>query len=635
MRVIGTAGHVDHGKSTLVEALTGTHPDRLKEEREREMTIDLGFAWMSLPDGEEIGIIDVPGHRDFIENMLAGVAWIDAALFVIAADEGVMPQTREHLAILDLLQIQAGVVALTKVDLVDDPDWLDLVSEDVRQVLSGSVLSDAPIVRVSARTQEGLPQLIQVLGDFLAERPPRLDVHRPRLPIDRVFTVAGFGTIVTGTLSDGQLRVGDEVEILPNRLRGRVRGLQTHKRKEEVAVPGSRTAVNVAGINVDQLKRGDVIAHPGDYHPTRRLDVNFRLLPGASQALTHNTEVKLFLGAAELLARVRLLGQEILEPGEEGWLQLELREPVAAIRGDRYIVRRPSPGETLGGGIVVDPHPKGRHKRFADGLIASMEALTRGAPEEVLLQALIALGAAPLREVVARSSLNAGVATQAVLDLAGSGQLLALEDRENALSIESEALVTSQAYWEQLSRRLLEEVGNYHKAYPLRRGMPREELKSRLRFNVRVFTAAFRQLVTQGVLEEAGPLVLRPGHKISFTLQQEHSAQVLSARFAAAPFNPPSVKEVQAELGEELYAGLIEDGLLMPVSAEVVFRREDYDRMVAEVRKLIEQYGSVTAAQVRDHFNTSRRYVLALLEHLDAIGVTMRQGDVRRLKSNR
>ena len=237
MRVIGTAGHVDHGKSTLVEALTGTHPDRLKEEREREMTIDLGFAWMTLPSGEEVGIVDVPGHRDFIENMLSGVGGIDAALFVVAADEGVMPQTREHLAILNLLQIQGGVVALTKIDMVENSDWLDLVEDDLRQLLGGTILANAPIVRVSARSKQGLPALLGALVECLRDRPARPDLGRPRLPIDRVFSVAGFGTVVTGTLSDGQLHVGDEIEILPTRLRGRIRGLQTHKRKEDVRGP--------------------------------------------------------------------------------------------------------------------------------------------------------------------------------------------------------------------------------------------------------------------------------------------------------------------------------------------------------------------------------------------------------------
>ncbi|UCD99574.1 MAG: selenocysteine-specific translation elongation factor, partial [Chloroflexota bacterium] len=277
MHVIGTAGHVDHGKSTLIESMTGINPDRLKEEREREMTIDLGFAWMDLPNGEQIGIVDVPGHRDFIENMLAGVGGIDAALFVIAADEGVMPQTREHLAILDILQINSGVIALTKIDLVNDQDWLDLVEEDIRGVLKGTVLEHSPIVRVSARNGEGLSELLEKLGEVIVGSPPRQDIGRPRLPIDRVFSIAGFGTVVTGTLSDGHFLVGEEVEILPGGIRSRIRGLQTHKQKEEIALPGSRTAINISGVALEDIRRGDVVIHPGDYQPTRRVDVRFRL----------------------------------------------------------------------------------------------------------------------------------------------------------------------------------------------------------------------------------------------------------------------------------------------------------------------------------------------------------------------
>ncbi len=278
MHVIGTAGHVDHGKSTLVQALTGIHPDRLKEEREREMTIDLGFAWLTLPSGEEVGIVDVPGHRDFIENMLAGIGGIDAALLVIAADEGIMPQTKEHLAILDILQVQGGVVALTKVDLISDPEWLDLVEEDIRSALMATALKTAPIMRVSSKTRLGIPELLNALSDCLADRPPRPDIGRPRLPVDRVFTMPGFGTVITGTLSDGSLHLGDEVVILPSSLHTRIRGLQTHKRKEPTAIPGSRTAVNISGVNIDEVKRGDVIAYPGSYKPSQRIDVRFHLL---------------------------------------------------------------------------------------------------------------------------------------------------------------------------------------------------------------------------------------------------------------------------------------------------------------------------------------------------------------------
>src|SRR6266498_4734285 len=278
MRVIGTAGHVDHGKSTLIAALTGTHPDRLKEEQAREMTIELGFGWMTLPNGEEVGIVDVPGHRDFIENMLSGIGGIDAALLVIAADEGIMPQTREHLAILDILQIPAGMIVLTKIDLAPDEAWLDLVEADIRAAVKDSIMEDAPILRVSAKTKSGLDSLVSNLQSILEAKPARLDLNRPRLPIDRVFSMSGFGTVVTGTLSDGHLTVGDEVEILPSSQHGRIRGLQTHKKKEETAIPGSRTAVNISGIETESIQRGEVVVHPNQYQSTRRIDARLRVL---------------------------------------------------------------------------------------------------------------------------------------------------------------------------------------------------------------------------------------------------------------------------------------------------------------------------------------------------------------------
>jgi selenocysteine-specific elongation factor len=636
MKVIGTAGHVDHGKSTLVQALTGTHPDRLKEEREREMTIDLGFAWLEL-GGEEVGVVDVPGHRDFIENMLAGVGGIDAALFVIAADEGIMPQTREHLAILDLLQIQGGVIALTKIDMVDDPDWLDLIEDDVRGVLADTILDGVPLVRVSARTGTGIAALKEALTACLAERPARPDLRRPRLPVDRVFTMPGFGTVVTGTLSDGRLKVGDDVEILPSRLHGRVRGLQTHKHKEDEALPGGRTAINISGVNHDQVLRGDVIAHPGTYKTTQRMDVRFRLLPDVSQPLKHNDEVKFFIGAAEVVARVRLLGLEALEPGTTGWLQLELSQPVVAVRGDRYILRRPSPGETLGGGAVIDPAPKGRHKRFASEVLTRLETLARGTPGEVLLQALNALGLATWGDVSVRSNLEASAIQAALDELAASGQIVNFE--RAAPPYQKNDLVTSQATWDALANRAVGEVAAYHKTYPLRLGLPREELRSRLSKGTptlppRLFPAIFARLVAENQLAEAGPLAKLPGHSIQLNSQQQAKADALLAKFAANPVAPPTVKDCQAEVGEEVFTALVDTGQLVAVSPEVAFRRADYERIVADVLHLIDTRGGLTAAEARDHFNTSRRYVLALLEYLDAVGVTLRDGDVRRRGKN-
>jgi len=640
MRVIGTAGHVDHGKSTLVEALTGIHPDRLKEEKEREMTIDLGFAWLTLPGGEEAGIVDVPGHRDFIENMLAGIGGIDAALFVVAADESVMPQTREHLAILDLLQVGSGVVALTKVDLVDDPDWLDLVESELGEVLLGTVLEDAPVVRVSARTGEGLDDLLNALEATLAQQPERVDFGRPRLPIDRVFSIAGFGTVVTGTLSDGQLQIGEDVELLPGRLRGRVRGLQTHQQKETVAVPGSRTAVNVSGLTLEAIRRGDVLTHPGTYSPTRRLDVSFRMLPEATHPLKHNSEVKLFIGAAELVARVRLIASEELAPGSEGWLQIETTQPAVAVRGDRYILRRPSPGETLGGGRILDPAPGKRHKRFADSVRERFEALSRGKPDEILLQALQAVVTGTFNEVVTRSRLDAESVQAAMDELNEAGLMVNLEG-ETGEPPKKNDLVISRGNLERLETSAFKYVSEYHQAYPLRVGLPREELRSRLRGNLagvapavqgRVYNLILQRLLTAGTLAESGPLIRLPGHQIRFSPAQQSRVDALLGQFATAPTSPPSVKDSVAAVGEDVYQALVGTGALVEVSAEVVFSRQGYDRLVEGVKMLIQKNGTVSAAEVRDHFNTSRKYVLALLEHLDAIGVTVRQGDVRRLK---
>ena len=621
MRVIGTAGHVDHGKSTLIAALTGINPDRLKEEQERQMTIDLGFAWLTLPGGQEIGIVDVPGHRDFIENMLAGIGGIDAALLVIAADEGVMPQTREHLAILDLLQIQHGLVVLTKIDLVDDSGWLDLVETDVRTALRGTVLQDAPILRVSSLTRAGFPELLQALDTLLEKLPSRPNLGRPRLPVDRVFSILGFGTVVTGTLADGQLAVGDELEILPAGLRTRIRGLQTHKKKEETANPGSRVAVNLSGVEVEQIRRGEVLAHPGQYTPTRRLDVQFRLLANISAPLHHHTEVKLFTGTSETIADLRLLAADSLNPGETGWLQLELRHPILAVRGDHYILRRPSPGETLGGGVVVDPQPKQRHKRFDESVLRALESMARGSPAEVLLQAALALGPALSKDIILRSRLEDSAAASALKELLESGQIIALED-----------VLIAAPHWSTLKDSVVAILVAYHQSYPLRRGMPREEIKSRLKLPPRLFNLVMHRLASENILTEAARWAALPGHVVKFSPFQQVKVDQLMTQFARAPYAPPSVRECQGLVGGDIYSALLEFGDLVAVSDEVVFRSQDYRIMEEQIRQVIRQKNQVSLAEVRDLFQTSRRYAQALLEHLDAVGVTVRDGDFRREK---
>jgi len=644
MHVVGTAGHVDHGKSTLVHALTGIDPDRLREEKEREMTIDLGFAWLTLPNGEPVGIVDVPGHRDFIENMLAGVGGIDAALFVVAADEGVMPQTREHLAILDLLGVSTGVVALTKVDLAESEDesegWVELVAADVSETLEGTALEGAPIIPVSARTGQGLDELLAALQEMLAQVEPRPDRGRPRLPIDRVFTISGFGTVVTGTLSDGCFEVGQEVEVLPRGLKARVRGLQTHKQKVERAVPGSRVAMNLSGVSKADLKRGDVVTTPGWLRPTVLVDVQLRYLPdtlrlGSGQAqrpLRHNTQLKFFSGAAETLARVRLLGQDRLPPGQSGWAQLRLQEPVPLVRGDRFIVRVPSPPATVGGGIVVDPHPGRKHRRFRPEMMARLETLAQGSPAEILLQALERHGPTSTRDLLSASGLD-DAGPEALSQLLDEGQAILLGTEASiqhpASSIQ---LLAARAWWSALTDRISRELSTYHQEFPLRAGMGREALRSGLRLEAKVFNAVIARAAAEGLIADEGATVRLSSHTIRLNPEQQQQTDALLARFHRQPYTTPSVKDSVAAVGEEVLSMLIDRGDLVQVSPEVLFLPETYEEMVARIRAHIEQEGSITLAQVRDMFGTSRKYAQGLLEHLDEMGVTKRVGDKRVLR---
>jgi selenocysteine-specific elongation factor len=619
MRVIGTAGHVDHGKSTLISALTGTHPDRLKEEQEREMTIELGFGWLTLPDGEEIGIVDVPGHRDFIGNMLAGVGGIDAVVLVIAADEGVMPQTKEHLAILDLLQIPTGMIALTKTDLVPDTEWLDLVEAEIRESLQNTVLQDAPFVRVSAKDGTGLENLLENLTNLLKEKPARLDLGRPRLPIDRAFSIAGFGTVVTGTLADGNLSIGDEVLVLPSEQKGRVRGLQTHKKKEEISVPGSRTAVNISGISLEDIRRGEVVIKLGQYETTRRLDAHFRLLDDISQPIKHNTEVKLFVGASETIATLRLLGAEILNPGEEAWIQLELRDPIVTVRGDRYILRRPSPAETLGGGVIVDHQPKGRHKRFDKTVLDKLTSLAEGSPADVLFQASLANGVDTLKNLIRDARLEEADAKEAIDALFAEKKIIELD----------KDFVMATPQWNALEERSLNMVKAYHEKNPLRLGIPHGELKSRLKIDTKLFNAMLKKLTEKESLVQAERNVKMPEHRIVFGSTEQAKISGLTRRFEQNPFSPPTVKASIEEVGEDIFNALLSLEEFVPLSAEVVFRKSDYEKAISILREHLVKNGKVTVAETRDLLGTSRRYVLALLEYLDTRGVTKREGDYR------
>ncbi len=620
MRVIGTAGHVDHGKSTLVKALTGIDPDRLKEEKERQMTIDLGFAWLTLPSGQSVSIVDVPGHEAFIKNMLAGVGGIDAALLVIAADEGVMPQTREHLAILDLLHIKGGLVALTKKDLVD-AEWLDLVTADVRQILANTVLARAPIIPVSAKTREGLPELLDALERVLQTVPPKSDVGKPRLPIDRVFSMPGFGTVVTGTLIDGALAVGDEVEIVPGAKRGRIRGVQSHKEKLERALPGRRVALNLASLSVEDLQRGQVVTLPGLYRVTTLLDARVHYLPDAPKPLAHNAQVDFFTGAVQVIARVRLLEHEELKPGESGWVQFHLAAPIVVAKNDRFIFRSPSPSVTLGGGIVVDPHPAARHRRFKPEVLARLETLARGTPEEIVWQFLTARGSTPaeIKDILSGTGLNEASVAQALSAQAANLVVLG-------------TLYLTAPHWRTLAEKIRTLLSEYHRQYPLRAGLPREELKSRLGLAPRVFERVLERAALENILVANEDVVRQPDFVVTFTPELQKKIDALLAQFHRAPYTPPSAQDAEAAIGIEAVNALVAQGTLVRLNDQVLLTPQALQTMHAWVVTTIQTHGAVTVAQVRDHFNTSRKYAVALLEYLDEKRVTKRVGDARVLR---
>jgi selenocysteine-specific elongation factor len=625
--IIGTAGHVDHGKSTLIEAITGTHPDRLQEERDREMSIVLGFDSFQLPDGKHISVVDVPGHRDFIENMLSGIGSIDACLLVIASDEGVMPQTKEHLDILHLLEVTRGVVALTKIDLVDDPDWLDLVEIEIHELLSKTALKDAPVVRVSAKDKTGIDNLLITLGDVLKGQSPRLDLGRPRLSVDRVFLMAGFGSVVTGTLLDGTLRIGEEVTLYPKSVKGRIRGLQNHSQEVKEIGPGNRVAVNISGIDQGEIERGDVIAFPDTYQPTRRLDVRFQHLSGLDKPIQHDQEVKLFLGADETTARVRLLGQDFLPPGAEGWLQLELVDPVVAVRGDKYILRRPSPSETLGGGVILDPHPGKRHKRFEEQVLERLETLTEGDPKNVLVQILNREGVMFWEDLEKSSGLDKNQITEILDQLITDGIILTFGKKGS-----KGKRVVLRGVWDQVLSDIFGQIDIYHEEYPLRPGMPLEEIKSQSGLADDVFREAVEHQIAAGLITQSGPDIRKSDFKVHLSDTQEHLIQGLLEQFSSTPTQPPSVADCKAAIGEDLYQALVAMGRLKQISSEVVFSPDAYQKMVETLRAKLNKDQTITVAQARDMFGSTRKYMLAFLEHLDQEGVTVREGDLRRLK---
>ena len=607
--VVGTAGHIDHGKSTLITALTGIDPDRLAEEKRRGMTIDLGFAHMTLPSGREIGIVDVPGHARFMRNMLAGAHGLDAVLLVVAADEGVMPQTREHLDVLDLLEVRRGLVVLTKVDLVD-ADWLSLVKEEVAAAVAETSLGAAPVLAVSAVTGLGLPELIAALDALLGESTPRPDTGRPRLPIDRVFTMSGFGTVVTGTLVDGTIHTGDEMEVLPGGRLVRLRGLQRHNEKADSVGPGSRVAANLSGVDKSELERGDVLAQPRAVQEARRIDARLRVLRSAPKPIRHGAEHLLHTGTAEVAARVIVLDGDEIGPGAEGWVQLYLERPIAAMPRDRFILRIASPATTVAGGTFVDVAPR-KHSRHDS---AVSESLVRRAGGSVLEEELRKYP----RGVTVAALLKASIAPEADVDSLPARRL-------------GEWIFDNDA-WAAITARAERELADYHAAFPFRPGVAREELRNRLGVPPPSFPAIVKGLVEDGRMVEANGLLAAPGHSV--TIATAGPAAGLVELIRAGGFSPPSLTDAMQRTGatEEMVRALVQRGDLVRLSADIAFSKDSYEQALGVVREIIASEGSVSVAQLRDRMAASRRPALALLEHLDAEHVTRRVGDARVLR---
>jgi selenocysteine-specific elongation factor len=615
MFVIGTAGHIDHGKSVLIKALTGIDPDRLLEEKERGMTIDLGFAWLKLPGGQEVGVVDVPGHERFVRNMLAGVGGIDLALLVVAADEGVMPQTREHLAILDLLDITKGIVVVTKKDLVDE-ELLSLVKLEIEEMVKSTSLAGSPIVAVSAISGEGMADLVAAIDRVLASAEPRKDVGRPRLMIDRAFTIAGSGTVVTGTLVDGSLTVGQEVEILPSGLKARLRGLQTHKTRIDTANPGSRVAANLTGVATAQLERGDVLTAPGWLVTTTRMDIRLRMLANLKHPLRHGTAVGFFTGAAEVSAKVHLLEKEKLDSGDISWAQLTLAKPVALVKGDHFIIR--SPMDTLGGGVIVESQAV-RHRRFRPDVIQNLKFRAEGTVDDMVFATLEANQPLEPEELAVKCDL-ATEETRSIIDsLVNDGKVVVVGQ-------EKQGILFTRSGWEQLAKRAEDVVKNYHQKFPTRAGISKGELSSKLK--LAPTSAALQKLFQSGVLLEEGATVHLPSHQIQLSQRQQEKVDTFLRALKENPFSPTG----EIVLEPDLINLLINRQQVVKVSDGVFFSAAAYKEMVNKVTAYARQKGKVTLAEVRDMLGTSRKYAQALLEYMDEKKITRRVGDERILR---
>lgn len=624
--IIGTAGHVDHGKTHLIRALTGIDTDRLSEEKKRGITIELGFAWLDLGDGQRAGIVDVPGHERFIKNMLAGAGGIDLALLIVAADEGVMPQTVEHLGILSLLNISAGVIVLTKCDMVED-DFIDLVEEDVRDTVQGTFLEHAPIMRTSAIKGTGIQELKETIRG-LVQRTDDKKTNAPfRLPIDRVFTMEGFGTIVTGTLIEGSLSPGDDVSIYPKEETVRVRHLEVHSQPAEHAYAGQRVAVNLAGISTEAVHRGDVLAPPHSLATTDLLDVTLQVLPNATFSIKSGSRLHLYHASRELLAKVWLVDSEELHSGETGYAQLALEEPTSIKTGDRFIVRFYSPLQTIGGGVVLDCLPL-KHKRSATTTDEYLLTLDKG-DAETRLYALID-SQSHLLATEARLKLRAGLDDKtfqkAKQQLLSKKQIFAI----------GEGRLVSQDYLAKLARTANEILAKFHKENPLTGGMRREAMRTTLlpRADIQITDKLMNLLISDGSIKDNDGLIAAKDFTVSLKQSDQALIKAIEDRYLQDLFAPPATSALVTELKakgriQEILANLQRDGTLIRLGQDMLIHKTAIDHAEAIVKNALASKGELNLADFRDGIGTSRKYAVAILEHFDRTRVTRLVDGVR------
>jgi selenocysteine-specific elongation factor len=628
--IIGTAGHIDHGKTTLVKALTGTDTDRLKEEKERGISIELGFAFLSLSDGTRAGIVDVPGHERFVKTMVAGVGGIDLVILVIAADEGIMPQTREHLHICELLQVKRGLVALTKADLVET-EWLEMVQADVAEFLKGTFLAGCPIVPCSATTGQGLSGLIEAIEAQAAAAEPKRTQGIVRLPVDRVFSIKGFGTVVTGTLWSGTLGVGDEVTILPKGLRSRVRRLQVHGETVERAEAGQRTAVNVPELEVAEIERGDVLCLSETLRPSHSFDATLSLLADAPRPLGNRARVRFHLGTSEILARTVILESEELRPGERSYVHFRLETPSAALPGDRYVIRSYSPAVTIGGGSVLDPNPP-KARRTRTKLIEHLRVLEQGRPTERVERHLLASGFVPmtLEELRARSDLDHATVSQALRELMDGSRAVRVGAKDDAGTLHAERV-------DALQSDVLSRLKDFHAKEPLKDGLAKEELRSKLpeQLPPATFVWVLGRLTASGQVAVERDKVRLAGYHPKLSAVEEEVKAKIEAAFQEGGFQPPAPDAVlgtlkaDRKLTQAVFRRLVDDGVLVKVGEAVFLHRNSQQAMQERVLAHFHKQPSINVGTMKELFGVSRKYAIPYLEYLDAIRITRRQGDER------